>query len=95
MTFELITGDFLFEPRKGPNYTKSDDHIAQMIEMLGPMPRNFAMSGKQFDHYFERTDKGIQLRRIKGLRCFPLKRLLTDKYRLKAKEAEMLADFLL
>lgn len=26
--FELITGDFLFEPRKGPSYGKNDDHLA-------------------------------------------------------------------
>ena len=26
--FELITGDFLFEPRKGNNYDKDDDHLA-------------------------------------------------------------------
>lgn len=25
MVFELVTGDFLFEPRKGANYTKTDD----------------------------------------------------------------------
>lgn len=35
MMFELITGDFLFDPRKGekgaddkPVYSKSDDHLA-------------------------------------------------------------------
>ena len=28
MVFELITGDFLFEPRKGPSYKKTDDHLA-------------------------------------------------------------------
>ena len=28
MIFELITGDFLFEPKKGPNYGKTDDHLA-------------------------------------------------------------------
>lgn len=26
--FEMITGDFLFEPRKGANYDKDDDHLA-------------------------------------------------------------------
>ena len=26
--FEMITGDFLFEPRKGNNYDKDDDHLA-------------------------------------------------------------------
>ena len=25
MVFELVTGDFLFELRKGPTYTKTDD----------------------------------------------------------------------
>ena len=31
MIFELITGEFLFEPRKGQNYGKDDDHLAQVI----------------------------------------------------------------
>ena len=31
MIFELVTGDFLFEPRKGESYSKSDDHLAQVI----------------------------------------------------------------
>lgn len=26
--FEMVTGDFLFEPRKGQNYDKDDDHLA-------------------------------------------------------------------
>ena len=28
MVFERITGDFLFDPRKGATYSKNDDHIA-------------------------------------------------------------------
>jgi serine/threonine-protein kinase SRPK3 len=28
MMFEMATGDFLFEPRKGKNYGKDDDHLA-------------------------------------------------------------------
>lgn len=28
MIFEMATGDFLFEPRKGKTYGKDDDHIA-------------------------------------------------------------------
>ena len=31
MMFEMITGDFLFEPRKGQYYDKDDDHLAQVI----------------------------------------------------------------
>jgi serine/threonine-protein kinase SRPK3 len=28
MLFELFTGDFLFEPRKGHHFSKNDDHLA-------------------------------------------------------------------
>jgi serine/threonine-protein kinase SRPK3 len=28
--FEMLTGDFLFEPRKGNNFSKNDDHFAQV-----------------------------------------------------------------
>lgn len=28
MIFELLTGDFLFEPRKGHHFSKNEDHLA-------------------------------------------------------------------
>ena len=31
----MITGDFLFEPRTDKVYDKDDDHLAQMMELLG------------------------------------------------------------
>lgn len=55
MVFELITGDFLFNPRPGPEYKKNDDHLALFMEMLGPMPKKFAMQGNMFDQYFEKN----------------------------------------
>jgi len=45
MIFELITGDFLFEPRKGKTYSKNDDHLAQIIELLGKVPKTMSKSG--------------------------------------------------
>lgn len=91
MIFELLTGDFLFEPRKGSCYDKDDDHLAQMIELLGPMPKNFALSGKNSKRFFDSTG---HLRRIRGLNYWPLHRVLTEKYRFVPKEAECLGDFL-
>lgn len=52
MVFELITGDFLFNPRPGQDFKKNDDHLALFMEMLGPMPRKFAQQGSMFEHYF-------------------------------------------
>lgn len=91
MVFELLTGDFLFEPRKGYYYDKDDDHLAQMIELLGRMPKNFALSGKNSKRFFDPTG---HLRKIRGLNYWPLHRVLTEKYRFIPKEAEALADFL-
>jgi len=53
MIFEMITGDFLFEPRSGSGYCKDDDHLAQMIELLGPIPKYIAFSGKLSKKFFD------------------------------------------
>jgi serine/threonine-protein kinase SRPK3 len=86
MVFELITGDFLFDPRKGQNYSKTDDHLAQMIELLGPMPKNYALAAKNFNNFFMpdplNEDKFI-FKKIDGLKHFPLEKLLIEKYKLK------------
>jgi serine/threonine-protein kinase SRPK3 len=92
MIFELITGDFLFEPRKGHNFDKDDDHLAQMMEILGKMPKNFAASGRLSKRFFDKTG---HLLKIRGLQHWPLKKVLMEKYRFIESEAEALADFLL
>ena len=38
MAFELATGDFLFEPHAGGSYSKDEDHLAHMMELLGEIP---------------------------------------------------------
>jgi serine/threonine-protein kinase SRPK3 len=90
LVFELLTGDFVFEPKKGSNYDKDDDHLAQMIELLGPMPKNMALSGKNSRRFFDSTG---HLRRIRGLNYWPIDRVLIEKYRFKPEIAYPLADF--
>ncbi|TMS01282.1 SRSF protein kinase 3 [Larimichthys crocea] len=46
VAFELATGDYLFEPHSGEDYTRDEDHIAHIIELLGPIPLPFAQSGR-------------------------------------------------
>ncbi len=90
--FELATGDFLFEPHKGSTFSKNDDHLARFMEILGKMPKKFALSGAYSKKYF--NSKG-QLRRIKGLNYYSLKTILVKKYHFKDAEAQALSDFLM
>ena len=36
MVFELVTGDYLFDPKKGKTFKKNDDHLALITELIGP-----------------------------------------------------------
>jgi len=35
MIFELVTGDYLFDPKHGKMYNKNDDHLASISELIG------------------------------------------------------------
>ncbi|KAM0265362.1 hypothetical protein ACHAQJ_000203 [Trichoderma viride] len=91
MVFELITGDYLFDPQSGTKYGKDDDHIAQIIELLGPFPRSLCLSGKWSQEIFNR--KG-ELRHIHRLRHWALTDVLKEKYHFKEDEAKRIAAFL-
>ncbi|KAL6169552.1 serine/threonine protein kinase [Exserohilum turcicum] len=92
MTFELITGDYLFDPQSGTKYGKDDDHIAQIIELLGTFPKGLCMSGKWSQEIFNR--KG-ELRNIHRLRHWALPDVLHEKYHFSKEESKKIADFLL
>jgi serine/threonine-protein kinase SRPK3 len=91
-TFELITGDYLFDPQSGTKYGKDDDHIAQIIELLGTFPKALCMSGKWSQEIFNR--KG-ELRNIHRLRHWALPDVLHEKYHFNSDEAKNIGEFLL
>ncbi|XP_061760905.1 SRSF protein kinase 3 isoform X3 [Nerophis ophidion] len=52
MAFELLTGDSLFEPKAGASFSLEEDHIAQIMELLGKIPPTVVFSGKYSSQYF-------------------------------------------
>src|ERR1700760_2700709 len=90
--FELITGDYLFDPQSGTKYGKDDDHIAQIIELLGTFPKSLCIAGKWSQEIFNR--KG-ELRNIHRLRHWALPDVLKEKYHFNAEDAKKMAEFLL
>lgn len=92
MTFELLTGDYLFDPQRGRTYTKDDDHIAQVIELLGKIPLQVLLTGKWTYEFF--NHKG-GLRNISELKMWGLREVLLEKYNFPQPEAELVASMLL
>ncbi|PWN53568.1 kinase-like protein [Violaceomyces palustris] len=92
MFFELLTGDYLFDPAAGSKYNKDDDHVAQIIELLGDFPKSLAFSGKYSPDIFNRRG---ELRHIHKLRFWPLISVLQEKYLMPFNEANQLSSFLL
>lgn len=91
MAFELATGDYLFEPHSGENYTRDEDHIAHIIELLGNIPKGIALSGNYSREFF---NKRGELLHIGNLKPWDLYSVLTQKYSWTSKNARDFADFL-
>ena len=89
--FELLTGDYLFDPHSSDEYTRDEDHMAQILELLGKVP-NHKIHGKYARDIF--TRKG-ELRNIEELNYWPLHRVLEEKYNFREKSAQQTAEFLL
>lgn len=92
MAFELATGDYLFEPHSGEDYSRDEDHLAHIIELLGPIPRNIALSGKYSREFF---NKRGELRHISNLKPWGLFEVLVEKYQWEEREAYEITEFLL
>eukprot|EP00096_Caligus_rogercresseyi_P012355 TRINITY_DN513_c1_g1_i4.p1 TRINITY_DN513_c1_g1~~TRINITY_DN513_c1_g1_i4.p1 ORF type:complete len:592 (-),score=153.73 TRINITY_DN513_c1_g1_i4:917-2692(-) len=93
MAFEMATGDYLFEPHSGEDYSRDEDHLAHIIELVGSIPRNIALSGKHSREFF--TKRG-GLRHIEKLKPWSLYEVLTEKYQWNHKDdAREFTDWLL
>jgi len=91
ITFELLTGDLLFDPRAGEDYDRDEDHLAMFQELLGKMPKNLALGGKYSKNFFDR--KG-NLKHIKQLKFWPMHEVLHEKYRFSREDSEEIGNFI-
>uniref|UniRef100_A0A1A9WSP0 non-specific serine/threonine protein kinase n=1 Tax=Glossina brevipalpis TaxID=37001 RepID=A0A1A9WSP0_9MUSC len=92
LAFELATGDYLFDPHAGESYSRDEDHLAHIIELLGTIPSSVIFRGKHGLKYF--TTYG-SLRNITKLKPWSLINVLIEKYDWDPIEAKKFSDFLL
>lgn len=92
LIFELATGDFLYDPHSGKDYDRDEDHLALMMELLGPLPSHLISRGI-YSHQF--YNKRVELKHIKRLNFWSLRDVLREKYKLPPDSADGLSGFLL
>lgn len=109
LAYELATGDYLFDPKKSKAFSRDEDHLARIIELLGPIPLPLILCGKFSKKYF--THLGICLfvnyniicssinQPIGDLRLqverYSLFQLLTERHNWPTRIAKLFAEFLL
>merc|ERR1712032_565539 len=91
MAFELATGDYLFEPHSGEDYSRDEDHLAHIIELCGDIPPSISVAGKYSKQLFRKSG---ELRHITKLKPWPLYQVLTEKYEWETRTAKEFSDFL-
>jgi serine/threonine-protein kinase SRPK3 len=95
--FELITGDYLFDPHDGTTFSKDDDHLAQIIELLGELPPDeYLLNCRLTPKYFKiDQNNNMALKKIDNLRFWSLEDVLIDKYKFpKGPEVKLMADLI-
>ncbi|XP_053144445.1 SRSF protein kinase 1-like isoform X1 [Hemicordylus capensis] len=92
LAFELATGKRLFEPQAGQCFSRDDDHVARIIELLGKIPPKMDLFWKQASPFFRRQGA---LLRMSWISSYDLYHTLTDKYSWPKHQAAALASFLL
>lgn len=92
MIYELLTGDVLFDPKKGSEDERDTDHLAQCHEMLGRIPMKFALSGKRSGILYNR--KGLLKMEHERLVYIGIKNKLVEHYEFSVKDAEEIEAFL-
>lgn len=73
-------------------YDIDDDHMAKMIEFLGPIPGKLFRDGRRYRDIFDRNGK---LLRIKKLEPKSIVQLLMEIGGLPGSEAKAMSDFLM
>lgn len=89
--YEMLTGDLLFQPRNNETWSKNDDHLAQIQELIGNFHPHFIARSPKRKHYF---NKDGTMRRMPSLCHYPLDIVLQMKNKISKEEANAFAEFL-
>ncbi|KAF2988050.1 hypothetical protein EK904_005426, partial [Melospiza melodia maxima] len=68
LAFEMATGECLFDPQPGKYFSRDDDHVARIIELLGRIPPQIVFSWNKSTKFFSRPGLKQEQRYVLVLR---------------------------
>ncbi|NWH59210.1 SRPK kinase, partial [Geococcyx californianus] len=92
LAFEMANGECLFDPQPGKYFSRDDDHVARIIELLGRIPPQIAFSWNKSTKFFSRPGAVLRLSRLSPR---SLHRVLADRQRWTKPDLIAFASFLL
>ncbi|XP_070586594.1 SRSF protein kinase 3-like [Erythrolamprus reginae] len=92
LAFELATGKRLFEPQAGQYFSRDEDHVARIVELLGKIPPKMASLWQQTSTFFSRQGA---LLRMSWTSFYDLYHILVDKYSWPKPQATHFSSFVL
>jgi len=92
MLFEMLTGEFLFDPRKNAMFSKSTDHLRLMMELLNKFPRQYSTVGTQSKKFL---DAAGNFKKVAEINFKSIKDVLIKKYHVDSFQSLLLEQFLL
>ncbi|KAK4815333.1 hypothetical protein QYF61_026238 [Mycteria americana] len=92
LAFEMATGERLFDPQPGKYFSRDDDHVARIIELLGRIPPQIAFSWNKSTKFFSRPGA---LLRISRLSPRSLHSILLDRHNWTKHQVTPFTSFLL
>eukprot|EP01004_Peranema_trichophorum_P000463 NODE_1051_length_2152_cov_122.091671_g804_i1.p2 GENE.NODE_1051_length_2152_cov_122.091671_g804_i1~~NODE_1051_length_2152_cov_122.091671_g804_i1.p2 ORF type:complete len:242 (-),score=58.33 NODE_1051_length_2152_cov_122.091671_g804_i1:291-1016(-) len=93
LAFELLTGDFLFDPQESDQIDRDEDHLALIVELLQTQPQVpeclYARGSNEY------INSAGYLRHINHLKFWNLPSVLHEKYKFTKEKALEIADFMI
>ena len=96
MIFELITGDYLFDPTGDQGAPREEDHLAIVMEVMGRIPDNVLNRSAAHNNFFcDNGNHDIMLKHHRELKYWGLVSIMIEKYNIEPPDAVNISDFII
>jgi len=94
ITYELLTGEILFHPSKDDEFSRDEQHLYWLQELLGPFPKTMIQKSKRKNKFFDDDCRLKILKTCGEIERESLKKIFEDTTKFTREEIKELCAFL-